>query len=111
MIDNSGEYILCAANHYDDGVEHHHQPRNIKTGFVICGRRHHNCITTFALMVGFPYDENGRELMNTEEQGFLTSKDKFVNRVEALEIARNANQLKPDEGVNEVIGLYSENLY
>ena len=105
------EYILCAANYYNDGIKHHHQPRNIEIGFVVCGRRHHNCIATFALMVGFPYDEKGIKLMNTEEQGFLTNKDRFVGRLEALDIARKANQLKPDEGINERIGLYSENLY
>jgi len=105
------EFILCAANHYDDGVKHTFSPRNIETGFVVCGRRHHNCIQTFAKIVGFPYDEKGLELMRTEEQGFLTSKDRFVNRLEALEIAKEANQLKPDEGVNEHIGLFSENLY
>ena len=105
------EYIICAANYYNDGIEHHHQPRNIEIGFVVCGRRHHNCITTFAMIVGFPYDEKGIEVMRTEEQGFLTNTDRFVDRLEALEIARKANQLKPDERVNEVIGLYSENLY
>lgn len=105
------EFILCAANHYNDGVEHHAQPKNIKTGFVVCGHRHHSCIAMFALMVGFPYDERGLELMRTEEQGFLTNTNRFVDRLEALEIAKNANQLKPDERINEVIGLFSENLY
>lgn len=104
------EYILCAANHYDDGIEHHGMPKNIKTGFVICGRRHHNCIAMFALMVGFPYDERGLKLMNTEEQGFLTNTDRFVDRKEALEIAEAANQLLPDERISGV-GLHSENLY
>lgn len=92
-MDRGIERIICAANYYDDGQEHHHQPRNIKTGFVVCGRRHHNCIATFAMIVGFPYDERGRQLMNTEEQGFLTSTDMFVTRLKALEIARAAGQL------------------
>lgn len=35
------EYIICAANHYDDGKKHPHTPKNIEQGFVICGRRHH----------------------------------------------------------------------
>lgn len=105
------EYIICAANYYNDGVVHHHQPRNIEIGFVVCGRRHHNCITTFAMIMGFPYDEKGIEVMNTEIQGFLTNTDRFVDRLEALEIASKANQLKPDERINESIGLYSENLY
>lgn len=105
------EYILMAANHYDDGIEHVHCPRNIKTGFVICGRRHHNCIGTFAMIVGFPYDEAAHKLQNTEVQGFLTSHDKFVTRLEALEIARECNQLIDDEPVYENKGLFSENIY
>lgn len=111
LKNNSQEYILCAANYYDDGKEHAHTCKNIKTGFVICGRRHHNCISTFALMVGFPYDEYGLKLSNTEDQGFITNTDRFVTRLQALEIAKNANQLKPDENVNERLGLFSENLY
>ncbi len=40
------EYILSAANYYNDGKKHEHQPNNIEIGFVVCGRRHHNCIGT-----------------------------------------------------------------
>lgn len=104
------EYILCAANHYDDGKEYAHSPRNILTGFVICGRRHNNCIAIFAQMVGFPYDENGRKLQQTERQGFITSTNRFVDRHEALKIARAAGQLITGDG-NENLGLFSEDLY
>jgi len=102
----SKEYILCAANHYDDGKKHVHCPNNIESGFVICGRRHHNCINTFALMVGFPYDENGLKLKNTEEQGFLTNTDRFVSREEAAQIAFDAGQI-----TQHTITLFSEHLY
>ncbi len=104
------EFILCAANYYDDGIENTHSCKNIKTGFVICGRRHHNCIATFAKMVGFPYDENGIKLMQTEQQGFITNTDRWVDRLEALKIAKEANQLITEEG-NEKLGLFSEDLY
>ena len=100
------EYILCAANHYDDGEKQIHGPKNIESGFVICGRRHHNCISVFAKMVGFPYDENGFKLMNTEEQGFLTNTDRFVSREEAAEIAFAAGQIK-----EQTTRLFSEDLY
>ena len=49
MINNEGEYILCAANHFDDGKVYVHVPTNIKTGFVVCGQRHHNCFYTVAI--------------------------------------------------------------
>jgi hypothetical protein len=100
------EYILCAANHYDDGKEMTHGPKNIESGFVICGRRHHNCISMFAKMVGFPYDENAHALMRTERQGFLTNTDRFVEREEAAQIAFEAGQIKQHK-----IVLFSEDLY
>lgn len=104
------EFIICAANHYDDGIKYNHSPNNIGSGFVICGRRHFNCIAIFAKMVGFPYDENGLKLMRTEEQGFMTNTNRWVNRLEALEIAKESNQIITGEG-NSKIGLFSEDLY
>ncbi len=100
------EYILCAANHYDDGQENVHEPVNIKTGFVVCGRRHHNCIHTFAMIVGFPYTEDGHKLHNTEEQGFLTNTNRFVDREEGAKIAFAAGQITEEKKT-----LYSEDLY
>lgn len=104
------EYIICAANHYDDGIEHVHQPKNIKTGFVICGQRHHNCIYTFSLIYK-ELNEETYKIMNTEIQGFLTNTNRFVDRLEALEITKHNGRLLHGEPVNEKIGLYSENLY
>jgi hypothetical protein len=57
-------------------------------------------------MVGFPYDENGLKLMITEEQGFLTSKNRFVDRQEAGKIAFSAKQTK--KLINK---LHSEDLW
>jgi len=31
------EYVMCAANYYDDGNDHSYQPYNIDKGFVVCG--------------------------------------------------------------------------
>jgi hypothetical protein len=100
------EYILCAANFYDDKKNHVHAPKNIKIGFVVCGMRHHNCIETFAMIVGFPYDENGLKLMQTEIEGFLTSKNRFVGREEAGRIAFASKQTK--KLINK---LHSEDLW
>ncbi len=107
------EYILCAANLYNDGKKHEHQPININRGFVVCGRRHHNCISTFAQIVGFPYSELGQRIQNTEEQGFLTNTNRFVTRKEAYKIAFESDQIKgPNQGYSEnSIGLTSEDLY
>ena len=92
------EYILCAAIHYPDDIEHVHQPRNITTGIVVCGRRHHNIIATVA------------DLANLKShhvtQGFLTSRDRFVNRIEAAEIAFYAGQIETRKD-----SLFSEDIY
>ena len=107
------EIILCAANWYDDGVIRTFKPKNMSNGFMTCGHRHHNCIQTFAQIVGFPYTPEAQKLHNTEMQGFLTNKNRFVDRKEAYKIAFEANQIQgPNKGHSEnSIGLTSEDLY
>lgn len=105
------EKILCAANYYNDGIEHKHSPFNISIGFITCGRRHHNCISTFAQIVGFPYSAEAQKLHSTEVQGFLTDMNRFVDRKEALIIAENANQIFHNIKLDKEIGLTSEDLY
>lgn len=110
------EKIICAANHYDDGKvrdEHIHEPINITSGFVVCGRRHHNCIHSFVMIVGFPYNEEALEIKRTEIQGFVTTKNRFVGRKEAYQIAFDADQIiGPNKGIpTNHIGLTSEDLY
>lgn len=104
------EKILCAANYYNDGVEYAHNPKNIDIGFITCGLRHHNCIQTFAQIRGFPYSKKSLAILRTEIQGFLTNKNRFVDRKEAGAIAYAANQLKVDKFE---IGdeLFSEDMY
>ena len=104
------EFILCAANYYNDGLKYDFSPSNIEIGFVICGRRHHNCIAIFAKMYGFPYSKKAQKIHNTEKQGFITNTNRWVNRLEALKIAKQANQLITGDG-NERLGLFSEDLY
>jgi len=38
--------IVHAALHYDDGKDYENQPKNIKTGIVICDFRHKICLNT-----------------------------------------------------------------
>lgn len=84
------EYILCAAIHYDDDIEYPHQPVNIQTGIVICGRRHHNCIINASILLGDRYNKNK---IGRDRQGFLTNTDRYVNRKEGFKIALSANQI------------------
>lgn len=117
------EFILCAAIWYKDGLKHDAQPVNIETGFVIAGRRHHNCYATVTAIAGL--DEAIKlkitNIENTmsrqdyrEHQGFITSEDRFVNRREGFKIAKANNQIQwglnaSDNGDDSI--LISENLY
>jgi len=96
--DNRQEDIRCAAVHYNDGNEYPHQPRNIDVGYVLCGLRHHNCFV-------MRNDKNDGRRNNTI-QGFLTSKDRFVTRKEAVQIAVDAGQIPELVDI-----LFSEDLY
>ncbi len=99
------EIILCAAIWFQDGKKHEHQPRNISTGIVVCGRRHHNCYIT-AWDLGREKMEDLHEANNKAIQGFLTSLDRFVDRKEAGEIAYLAGQI---DKITD--SLFSEDLY
>lgn len=99
------EYIICAAIWFQDNKKYKHQPINIETGFVICGRRHHNCYISIAIINDKSF-ETYKHVKNV--QGFLTSTDRFVDRKEGMDIALKANQV-----VNYYHSdtLYSEDLY
>lgn len=81
------EWIMCAANWYDDGKDHTGQPYNIQSGFVICGWRHSCC--------GYSYMAANQEAKswNRCEQGFLTTKNRFLTRSEALDLVKENGQL------------------
>ena len=106
IVGRSAEYILCSAIWFDDGITTYiHQPKNIKSGFVVCGRRHHNCFTIKAMLQGV-----GRTNYINEVQGFLTNKDRFVDRQEAMIIAVLANQIIERTG-SRPDTLYSEDVW
>jgi len=87
------EYILCAAIWYKDldqmsdkwipNIEGFMRPKNIDRGIVICGYRHPSCMYTMIAITG-------KRSIETEcgeyIQGFLTSKNRFVDRKEAATI-------------------------
>jgi hypothetical protein len=119
-MNNQKEFILCAAIYVNDNKKHEQQPKNIDTGFVICGRRHNNCYQTIKDLKGDVNiyfkslgisDNNHRE-----NQGFITSLDRYVSRKEAWKIAKLNNQIQfgliasENENEDESI-LISENLY
>lgn len=90
MDKSEKEYILCASVWFDDGVvSYHHQPKNIKSGFVVSGRRHHNCFYTVSVFTDDPKSKASKSIT----QGFLTNTDRFVDRKEAAKIAFEAGQV------------------
>ena len=110
MIDNSKEWIICAAIWYKDGTE---APRgfiaqNIDSGVVIGQWRHGNCINVRATNPVW----NKRKLEERRQadvpmrvsdekpdadydyvDGFLTSEGRFVDRWQGMKIAYEAGQV------------------
>jgi len=93
--------IICAATLFYDGKKHDHQPENVTEGFVLCGRRHHNIFNTFTVL-----GVNRLEIIENQNQGFLTDTDQFVTRERAGKIAFKAGQTTELKKI-----LYSEDLY
>lgn len=107
----SPEVILCAAIWYKElemKKEEVLRPRgfspyNVETGIVFCGWRHPCVLYQMVAMTGLRHAEAGESV-----QGFLTSKNRFVDRHEALAIAIKQKQVNAADVGNQ---LYSEDLY
>ncbi len=90
LITDNKEFCICAA---------------IKTPLgIIRGYRHGDCFRTM-------YNKNIKR-SSEEVQGFITSKNRFVNRQEGymLQIAANVKSADPDGYITPGV-LYSEDLY
>lgn len=106
------ERILCAAIYVDTGKAE--PPRTTyaypKTGLLFAGWRHSDCFTTLnawkELLSIEERERIGEEQFAGRHQGFLTSRGRFVNRAEAMLIARAAGQTQ-----SEKQDLFSEDLY
>jgi len=113
MIDNSKEYILCAAIHYKDLPLINNdipssllRPVNCATGIVFCGFRHPHCLYQLVAITGI---RSVKPEVGEYIQGFLTSRNRFVDRKEAAEIAIASGQIIKTEYENN--SLFSEDLY
>lgn len=109
VIDIPDSYILCAAIHIRNNKQYVHQPKNIDSGLVVCGRRHHNCFAIISAI--FPEHDALVKNIKDHVQGFITSDNRFVDRKEALVIATKAGQLEHREKYPPVSQLLSEDLY
>lgn len=106
------EYILCAAIWFKELPlkneiplrKRGFSPYNIDCGVVLCGWRHPNALYQMVGITGLAQHEAGKQV-----EGFLTNKNRFVDREEGMKIATAANQLVTDLHVSDE--LFSENLY
>ena len=128
----TSEYILCAAVHYDNGLEYKFQKNyGIETGFVLCGYRHPmicDILPFNPFYLKKLFDEDDKEAIQKYEelkvkygwqekdltrceviQGFITNKGRFVDRKEAYKIAYAAGQIDSSNGADNE--LFSEDLY
>ncbi len=103
-MDSLKEYIMCAAVHYMDDKEHVHQPINVTSGYVVCGHRHHNIHPLVHYLLGSRPNQDG--ILCTYISGFLTSKNRFVDRIEGRDIANKSGQCDKKEGI-----LFSEDVW
>jgi hypothetical protein len=106
------ERILCAAIWVDTGKAE--PPRRTytypKTGLLFTGWRHCDCFVTLDAWADLlPSGERkriGEEQIAGLHQGFLTSRGRFVDRKEAMTIARAAGQTNKTK-----VSLTSEDIY
>ena len=85
-------------------------PINIHEGLVVSGHRHSDIIKNVYNMLGKRSVMNGPDSVGDYIQGFVTNQNKFVNRKEAFEIAKKANQIIEGKTYSK-IELYSEDLW
>ena len=96
------ERILCAAIWYIDYERPAHRPINTPGGVVLCGHRHGHIMGQFIALTGKTMHEAGENI-----QGFLTDKNRFINRKEAAKMwIEQGNKL--EYSTEE---LFSEDLY
>ena len=109
MIDNTKEYILCAAIWYIDLPICRLLPKNLNKGIVVLGHRHGHCIDIVKNLSNLRTVQIADDGVGDTIQGFITNTNRFVDRSEAYEIAKNNNQL--NDRAHTVGTLYSEDLY
>jgi hypothetical protein len=104
------ERILCSAIWFkpktDEDVDFGHQPKNVDGGFVVCGVSPHNCFSVVKSL--FSDISKFKEKYKEVAQGFVTSDNRFIDRIEAVDVALKSGQIK--ERGNRM-KLFSEDLW
>ena len=94
------EYVVCAAIRYPDEETPIHTPKS-EGGVILCGLRHAHIIHQYNTLTG--------RITPTVKHdfGFVTSANRYVDRIEAAKIAFEAGQITQ---FYDGIELYSEDL-
>lgn len=100
------EYITSAAIWYKELPTMDFLPTNIQEGMVIQGHRHCHCINVISHALDMRTVKFGERATGETEQGFITSKNRFVDRKEAGEIAFACGQISKPNNY-----LFSEDIY
>ena len=75
LLAAASEVVICAAIKLDDG-------------YIVRGHRHDDCIRTAAARGDYPTRQHGP--ICADQQGFVTSRNRFVNRDDAMAIQKAA---------------------
>ena len=107
MRNDLKEYVICAAIWYKEIPLKKEipqvLPKNCDRGLVVTGHRHGQCMWTMGCLTGL---RSVTTEVGEYVQGFLTSKNRFVDREEGAILAFDAGQI-PEEKQT----LFSEDLY
>ena len=111
MREEIPEYVLCSAVWYKDlelkkpeilairGIS----PYNVDRGIVFSGWRHGNCIYQMCAITGL---RSIPAHVGEEVQGFLSSRNRFLTREEAAELALERGQIDKPKRI-----LFSEDVW
>lgn len=100
------EKVICAAIWYKNFPTPVQGVRNIDQGVVLCGHRHAQIIGQIKSIINLRTATYAIDGTGEFEQGFMTSKNRFLTRAEAAKMFIEAGG-KPDFDTR----LFSEDLY
>jgi len=108
------EFVVCAAV-WSKELElkkeiSYCRSRNLDHGVVFAGLRHPHAMYTMVAVTGLRSVTYAEDAVGEHVQGFVTSKDRFVDRTEAMKIALAAGQVTEGETYS-TSELFSEDLY
>lgn len=112
-MDNTKEYIVCAAIIYESSIERYRANKIINLFDFEIGHRHLDIILRNNGCKDRPVIDTERRINKSPDaQGFMTSTSRFVSREEAYEIALECGQITEEtKCIKGSKQLFSEDIY